>query len=209
LVIGEANSLETILVLNKIDLLKETGGDQSKNRTEWTTGLHGLAGLYRKVGYPVLETSAVSGEGLEPLKEVLCAGTSALLGPSGVGKSSLLNAIEPGLGLRTGELSHKKARGRHITVSARMIPLGCGGLVADTPGFSDVGVWGVDQRELESCFPDFHPYREGCQFRGCTHLHEPNCAVQDALQEGWIDAGRFQSYSSLVQEAGGSRRGVT
>jgi ribosome biogenesis GTPase len=193
LVIGEANQLESAVVLNKMDLLP--AGDRT---------LREMAGLYREIGYTVLETSAESGEGLDRLKDLLCSGTSALAGPSGVGKSSLLNAIEPGLGLRTGELSHKQGRGKHTTVSARLIPLGCGGLVADTPGFSDVGVWGVDQRELEECFPDFHPFRESCQFRGCTHLHEPNCGVQDALERSEVDAGRFESYRNLVQEARGS-----
>jgi ribosome biogenesis GTPase len=108
------------------------------------------------------------------------------------------------LDLRTGELSHKEGRGRHTTVSARLIPLRCGGLVADTPGFSDVGVWGVDQRTLEGCFPDFHPFREECQFRGCSHLHEPNCGVQAALARDEINEGRYGSYRVLVEEAAGS-----
>jgi ribosome biogenesis GTPase len=191
LVIGEANHLDLALILNKTDLAEENPEFRDLSR------------LYRKIGYSVLETSAVSGDGLDGLKDLLCSGISALVGPSGVGKSSLLNAIEPDLGLRTGELSHKQGRGRHTTVSARLIPLGCGGLVADTPGFSDVGVWGVEQRELEGCFPEFHPFRDECQFRGCSHLHEPNCGVQAALAEGEVEEGRFESYRSLVQEAGG------
>jgi ribosome biogenesis GTPase len=192
LVIGEANRLELALVLNKTDLAEENPEFRELSR------------LYRKIGYSVLETSAVSGDGLERLKNLLCSGISALVGPSGVGKSSLLNAIEPGLGLRTGELSQKQGRGRHTTVSARLIPLGCGGLVADTPGFSDVGVWGAEPRELEGCFPEFDPFREDCQFRGCSHLHEPNCGVRAALVAGEVEEGRFESYRSLVQEAGGS-----
>jgi len=191
-VIGEANFLNPALVLNKSDLIQEEGPAQA------------LARLYEGIGYTVLVTSAKTGEGLTELTELLCSGTSALVGPSGVGKSSLLNAIEPGLGLRIGELSHKKGRGRHTTVSSRLIPLECGGWVADTPGFSDVGVWGVDQRELEECFPDFHPSREECQFRGCTHLHEPNCGVQAALARREIDEGRFESYRGLVQESADS-----
>jgi ribosome biogenesis GTPase len=189
LVVGEANHLNLALVLNKSDLVQKGGAGQE------------LARLYRRIGYPVLEASAVTGDGLEAVKDLLCSGTSALVGASGVGKSSLLNAIQPGLNLRIGELSHKKGRGRHTTVSSRLIPLKCGGLVADTPGFSDVGVWGVEQRALERCFPEFHPFRQECQFRGCTHLHEPNCGVQDALAGNEIDEGRFESYRTLVQEA--------
>lgn len=204
LVIGEANHLDSVLVMNKCDLIPEVAADGPTplgEKVESGPSFRELVRVYRGIGYPVLETSAVTGRGLRELKAILCSGTSALVGPSGVGKSSLLNAIQPGLGLRIGELSHKKGRGRHTTVSARLIPLECGGLVADTPGFSDAGVWGVEQRELEECFPDFHPFRQECRFRGCTHLHEPECGVQAALERNEIEARRFESYRALVQEA--------
>jgi len=194
LVIGEANGLEAVLVLNKTDLLK--GGESSR--------VSALSDLYTGLGYRVFETSVKAGRGLNHLKEVLSQGTSALVGPSGVGKSSLLNAIEPGLGLRIGKLSERRGRGRHTTVSGRLIPLRCGGLVADTPGFTDVGVWGVEPRELEGCFPEFSLHRDACQFRGCTHLHEPGCRVRDALQAGEIDPGRFDIYRVLHKEARGA-----
>lgn len=194
LVIGEANGLEPVLVLNKMDLLKGRG----------SSGVSALSGLYTRLGYRVLETSVKDGRGLGHLKEVLCQGTSALVGPSGVGKSSLLNGIEPGLDLRIGELSERQGRGRHTTVSGRLIPLRCGGLVADTPGFTDVGVWGVEPRELEGCFPEFSLHRDACQFRGCTHLHEPGCRVRDALRAGEIDPGRFDLYRVLHEEARGA-----
>jgi ribosome biogenesis GTPase len=193
LIIGEANGLEPVLVLNKLDLREISD----------PPGIAALLELYRELGYRVLATSVKDGRGLDLLREVLCHGTSALVGPSGVGKSSLLNAIQPGLGLRIGELSQKRGGGRHTTVSGRLIPLACGGLVADTPGFSDAGVWGVEPRELERCFPDFAPYRDACRFRECTHLHEPGCRVREALEEGWIDPVRFASYRALRQDAGG------
>jgi ribosome biogenesis GTPase len=192
------------LVMNKCDLVAGTPAKDpttALGKSEDGLPFRELVRLYRRIGYPVVETSAVTGEGLEALRDLLCSGISVLMGASGVGKSSLLNAVEPGLGLRIGELSHKKGHGRHTTVSSRLIPLECGGLVADTPGFSDAGVWGAEQRQLEECFPDFHPFREECRFRACTHLHEPNCGVQSALARNEIAEKRFESYKSLVQEA--------
>jgi ribosome biogenesis GTPase len=203
LVVGEANHLEVVLVLNKTDLLGGVVPDREGASVDEGSlpRLH-LSALYRAIGYEVLETSAVTGEGLDALQDMLARGTSVLAGPSGVGKSSLLNAIEPELGLRTGELSHRRGHGKHTTVSARLIALECGGFVADTPGFSDVGVWGIEPRELESCFPEFARFREECRFRGCAHINEPDCRVQGALAEGDIHKGRFESYLGLVQEAG-------
>lgn len=191
LVIGESNGLHSILVLNKMDLLTDGSREEIK----------ALAGLYGGLGYTVLQTSAEDERGLDALREILCRGTSAMVGPSGVGKSRLLNAVQPSLDLRIGDLSLKRGSGRHTTVSGRLIELDCGGIVADTPGFSDVGVWGVDPRDLEACFPEFAPFRESCRFRGCTHLHEPGCAVREALAGGKIDPVRFASYGTLITEA--------
>jgi len=200
LVVGEVNNLETILVLNKQDLRSEAG-DLKAGAGDETEKTEELAPLYRDLGYAVLETSATTGQGLEALAGYLCDGTSALVGPSGVGKSTLLNAIQPGLALRTGRLSQKVDRGRHTTVSSRLLRLSCGGVVADTPGFSDVGVWGVEAREVEGCFPEFDLFREACRFRGCTHIHEPGCRVRSALEEGRIHPGRYESYRILYEEA--------
>ena len=189
LVIGEAAGMAAALVLNKADLVKEP--DRAAD----------LAAVYRRVGYPTLVTSAVTGAGVEELRALLCDGSSALVGPSGVGKSTLLNRVEPELRLRTGELSRKVRRGRHTTVSARLIPLKCGGLVADTPGFSEIGLWRVAADQVEQCFPELRAASGECRFRRCAHLHEPGCAVRSRLERGEIDQSRFESYRSLREEA--------
>ncbi|NNK62786.1 MAG: ribosome small subunit-dependent GTPase A [Gemmatimonadetes bacterium] len=189
LVLAEVDEIPALLVLNKTDL--EGAAEQADL----------LEALYRDVGYSVLRTSPVTGEGIPALAEALSTGVSALVGPSGAGKSTLLNAVEPGLELRTGIVSRVAGRGRHTTVSSRMIPLSGGGLVADTPGFGDVGLWGVGEAELERCFPDIARYGEGCRFRGCRHLEEPGCAVKEAVEEGWIAPSRLASFSALREEA--------
>ena len=189
LVMIEASGVHPLLVLNKIDL----DGAVATART--------LADLYGRIGYQTFAVSARSGEGLEVLRGILCEGTSALIGPSGVGKSSLLNALDPSLALRTGELSGKTGTGRHTTVSSRLIGLDCGGTVADTPGFSEVALWGVAPGEVAACFPELAEPAEQCRFRSCTHVHEPDCGVREALEEGRIDESRYRSYAKLRAEA--------
>lgn len=195
LVIAESGGVEPVVVVNKLDL---PGAGETAAR---------LASLYGEAGYTVVATSATDGRGMSELGELLCTGTSALVGPSGVGKSSLLNALEPTLELRIGELSRKVARGRHTTVSSRLIALSCGGLVADTPGFSDIGVWGVDAEELDRCFPEIRRLGSGCRFQDCAHLAEPGCAVLDAVEAGEIAPSRHASYRALREEAGELRPG--
>ncbi len=193
LVLGEASGMQAILVINKLDAL---GAPDVEAR---------FAPMYRTIGYEVLPVSAETGEGLELLGRRMCEGISTLIGPSGVGKSSLLNAIDPELALRTGELSRKTRSGRHTTVSSRVIPLACGGLVADTPGFGDVGLWGVAPEEVARCFPEFADPCERCRFRGCTHVHEPDCGVRAALEAGGIFDSRYRSYLTARAEAEAAR----
>ena len=189
LVVAEYGGVEPVVVLNKADLEGASAIAEELER------------VYRPLGYTVLRVSAVTGEGMDGFAEQVCHGIAALAGPSGVGKSSLVNTLEPEHALRTGELSRKRGTGRHTTVTSRLIELSCGGLVADTPGFSDLGVWGVRRGDLDACFPELRRLVDGCRFRGCSHLHEPDCAVRDALGEGAIDPGRFESYRVLFEEA--------
>ena len=189
LVVAEYGGVTPVVVLNKMDLAG--AGEVAAT----------LERVYEPLGYLVLRVSAETGEGLDGLAAQVCHGIAALAGPSGVGKSSLVNALEPAHALRTGELSRKRGTGRHTTVSSRLIQLRCGGLVADTPGFSDIGVWGVRQVDLDKCFPELRSLLGGCRFRECSHLHEPDCAVLEAVAAGDVDAGRFESYKVLFEEA--------
>jgi ribosome biogenesis GTPase len=189
LVLVESSGMHPMLVLNKVDL---EGAPEAARA---------LTGIYEGIGYQTLNVSAKSGEGLDALGDELCRGTSAFIGPSGVGKSTLLNALDPKLELRTGELSRKGGTGRHTTVSSRLIGLSCGGLVADTPGFSDVALWGVQPDAVSRCFPEFEQDIEACRFRMCTHVHEPDCGVRAALDEGRILRSRYDSYLKLRAEA--------
>jgi len=184
LVVAEANSIPASVVANKVDL--DPG--------------EALVTRCRKAGYQVYPTSVRSGEGLPLLRDALAGRTSVVTGPSGAGKSSLLNAIQPGLRLRTGEISAKGRRGKHTTVGAVMLPLAQGGFLVDTPGFSEVGLWGVDPRELDTCFPEFRPFLGECKYADCKHRSEPGCRVRAAIEEGAIAADRWQSYLVLLEE---------
>ena len=191
LVMGEAGGMTCRVVLNKVDL---PGGRAVAAE---------LAGLYGAAGYAVTVTSAATGEGIEAFRAMIEAGLSALVGPSGVGKSALLNATEPGLSLRTGPVGRRSRAGRHTTVSSRMIDLGAGGQVADTPGFSDAGPGGIAAHDLDRCFPELRPLLGQCHFGDCTHLHEPECAVRVALAEARVRQPRFESYRQLYAELQG------
>ena len=188
LVMGESGGMDVRLVLNKVDL----PGSRAIEA--------GLGRAYRAAGYAVLATSAVTGMGMEAFRAVIHAGSSALAGPSGVGKSSLLNAVEPSLDLRTRRVGRRSRIGKHTTVSSRLIALADGGHVADTPGFSDVGLGGVAPAELDGCFADFRPFLGTCHFKDCTHVHEPGCSVLAAVADGNIQPERHRSYRTILAE---------
>ena len=184
LVAAEASEVENIfLVINKIDL---TGEEEARRRF----------GLYEEVGYPVFYTSAKTAAGVDALKQQLRDRITVFAGPSGVGKSSLINCIEPGLNLRVGEVIDI-GKGRHTTRRAELHPLSGGGFIADTPGLRELGLWDVRPEELSDYFPEIRRLAAQCRFPDCTHVREPDCAVRAAVERGDIPPQRWESYTML------------
>jgi ribosome biogenesis GTPase len=184
LVIAEKQNLPALVVANKLDLL---GLERAR----------ALFGHYPALGYPVVYTSARDGAGMEELKHCLAGKISVLAGPSGVGKSSLLNTIQPGLGLAVREVSQSTRKGRHTTVVRQLFPLAGGGCLADTPGLKSLALWDTEPEELDGYFPELRNLVAECQFSNCSHDHEPGCAVLAAVADGRIHPERYRSYRKM------------
>jgi ribosome biogenesis GTPase / thiamine phosphate phosphatase len=187
LVVAEMNELPAIICLNKIDLDKK-GKIQQQFQ------------MYADIGYPVIHTSTKTGEGIAALKELLHGKISVLSGSSGVGKSSLLNAIQPGLGLKVNLVSQATGKGLHTTRYAELFPLEGGGYVADTPGIRGLALFDLEPTELDAYFREIGPLVAQCQFSNCSHRHEPGCAVKKALAQQKIHPARYESYLRLREE---------
>ncbi|HKK26251.1 MAG TPA: ribosome small subunit-dependent GTPase A [Gracilimonas sp.] len=189
LVTCEAYEVKPVIIINKMDLAKQGGKDFANELQE----------LYSGLGYAILQTSIEDDDSLEKLKDLLKDKTSAFIGPSGVGKTSLINAIDPNYALKTGEISDFSNKGKHTTTFARLIPLSFGGYIADTPGIREFGLVNIEPYELSLFFPEMLEPREHCKFHNCTHNHEPKCGVADAFKNGEIAASRYQSYLNMLE----------
>lgn len=187
LVIAEGNELHPLIVINKIEL-----ADRAETEAQFAD--------YVRAGYPMHFTSVKQRIGLDELHSALEGRTSVLSGPSGVGKSSLMNAMYPGLNLRVGEISESVNKGRHTTVGAVLHPLPDGGYVVDTPGLREVGMWGLESAHLDQLFPELRHLAADCRFGDCTHETEPGCAVTAAVESGSVSRERYDSYRLLRAE---------
>lgn len=187
LVIAEVNDLKARIVINKIDLVDESVVQER-------------FGDYEALGYPLHFTSARENIGIDTLHDQLIGKVSALSGPSGVGKSSLINSMYPGLNLRVGAISESVNKGRHTTVGAVLHPIPEAGFIVDTPGLREVGMWGLDITQLDRCFPEFEPYLGECKYGDCSHRHEPGCAVREAVSAGEVNPLRYDSFVKLYDE---------
>jgi len=194
LVAGAHLGIETALVFNKVDL------DPGQTRAEIRDG-------YAEAGLRVLETSAAAGTGLEELKSLLKGRTTTLAGHSGVGKSSLANALDPSLRIRTAEVQERSGKGVHTTTTASLLRLPWGGYLVDTPGIREFGLWGMEERDLGACFPEIAARAPSCRFHDCLHDKEPDCAVKAACAGGEFAGWRYDSYRTLLGEIRESRPG--
>ncbi len=190
LVSAEASELPSLIVINKLDLARKNPSFAEESE------------IYRRIGYPVLLVSAVTGEGVEELKQTLQGKLSVLVGKSGVGKTSLLNAIQPGLGLRVKAVSQGElGKGRHTTTHLEMFELDFGGALVDTPGMREFGLWNISDEELAYLFPEMAGYIGQCKFGlSCRHDQEPGCAIRKAVMAGAVSPYRYQSYMNLRGE---------
>ncbi len=190
LVSAEAYNIPVTLVFNKIDLYDEQDNKQMQE----------LISLYENIGYPCTKVSAQTGEGLDKLKNELKDKVSVFTGNSGVGKSTLINKLDPELNIKTAEISDYHKKGKHTTTFSEMHPFNFGGYIIDTPGIKGFGLVDLENENLAIYFPEMLKLQEKCKYYNCTHIHEPDCAVINALEQGKISITRYESYLSMLEE---------
>ena len=187
LIMMEYQDVPVTICFNKKDLLEESEIEE-------------FAGVYKKCGYSVLYTSAEKEEGIRELHALLDGKTTAVAGPSGVGKSSLVNRLQPNVQMETGSISRKIERGKHTTRHSEIIPIAADTYIMDTPGFSTLYIPGFEKEDLQEFYPEFKEYEPYCRFKGCSHINEPDCGVKEALAEGNISPLRYENYKLLYEE---------
>ncbi len=188
LVTTEAHQIPTIIVFNKIDIYDEELREYANE----------IKSIYERVGYKCIEVSALKGDNIEDLRQLMKDKTSLFSGHSGVGKSALINAIDSNLNLRTGEISLTHLKGTHTTTFAEMFPLSFGGDIIDTPGVKSFGMFDFQKEEVGLCFPEMRERLKGCQYYNCTHEHEPKCAIKEAVEKGEISVERYINYINIM-----------
>lgn len=186
LIASRAGGLDSLLCINKCDDGERGSIDECVE-------------AYREIGIEVLFTSAVRGDGIDTLRDRMTDVTSVLSGQSGVGKSSLINAVQPGMQLKVAEIGEKTGKGRHTTTSVSLLPLNVGGFVVDTPGVREFGLWDVNAEDFHGFFPEIIELADSCRFANCSHTHEPGCAVKDAVERGDIREVRYESYTRILE----------
>ncbi|WP_295830353.1 ribosome small subunit-dependent GTPase A [uncultured Winogradskyella sp.] len=189
LVTAEAYSINTVILFNKIDAYDE----------ETILEVKYLASIYRKIGYECIGISATTGKNIDKVKEMMLGKISMFAGHSGVGKSTLVNAIEPSLDLKTKEISNQHMQGQHTTTFAEMFDLSFDAQIIDTPGIKGFGVVGMEKEEVGDYFPEFFELKQDCKFNNCLHLKEPKCAVKDALENDEVSYSRYRSYLQILE----------
>lgn len=189
LVTAEAYHIKAVLLFNKIDTYNE----------DELLEIKFLAALYRKIGYECIGISAITGKNIDKVKALMQDKVTMFSGHSGVGKSTLINALEPGLSLKTSNISEQHLQGQHTTTFAEMFDLSFGGQIIDTPGIKGFGVVEMDKEELGAYFPEFFELKENCKFNNCLHLEEPHCAVKEALENEEVAWSRYKSYLQILE----------